>query len=710
MVAKTLPESELERLRRLRNIGIIAHIDAGKTTTTERILYYTGKTYRMGNVDEGTTVTDWMVQERERGITIQSAAITSEWRGHQINLIDTPGHIDFTAEVQRSLRVLDGGVVVFDAVAGVEPQSETVWRQANRYRVPRICFVNKMDRVGANFWRTVEMIRDRLGANPLPIQLPIGGEDLFSGMVDLITRKAWAFPDLLGAHPQEVPIPADMVDEVEAQREQLVEKIAETDDALATKYLEGEPISEEELRSALRAATINGLLVPVLCGSALRTKGVQLLLDAVVDYLPSPLDIPPVRGVHMTTHQEEERPADPTAPTAALVFKIQTDPFIGRLAYVRVYSGVLQTGQMLLNSNRDRKERIGRLVQVYADKRMDIDVIKAGDIGAIVGVKQTFTGETLCDSNAPIILESIEFPEPVISIVVEPKTKGDQDKLVNALQRLAEEDPTFRVRVDDQTGQTLLSGMGELHLEVLVDRMQREFGVQAHIGRHQVSYRETITRKALTEVRFVRQTGGRGQYAHVIVEFEPQPRGKGFEFVDTVVGGAIPKQFIPAVEQGMRESLENGPLGGYPIVDVKATLLGGSFHEVDSSELSFKVAGSMALREGMEKGQPVLLEPVMRVEIVVPEASTGDVIGDLIARRGQISGLEMHSVGMQAIKGTVPLAEMFGYATHLRSATQGRGTFTMEFDHYEVVPEERARQILGLVAPLPMSGGRSATT
>ncbi len=698
MAVKTLPESELERLRRLRNIGIIAHIDAGKTTTTERILYYTGKTYRMGNVDEGTTVTDWMVQERERGITIQSAAITSEWRGHQINLIDTPGHIDFTAEVQRSLRVLDGGVVVFDAVAGVEPQSETVWRQANRYRVPRICFVNKMDRVGANFWRTVDMIRDRLGASPLPIQLPIGAEDLFVGMVDLITRKAWTFPDLLGAHPQEVPVPPDMLDEVEANREYLVEKIAETDDDLATRYLEGESISEEELRAALRAATIRGALVPVLCGSALRTKGVQLLLDAIVDYLPSPLDIPPVRGLHMTTQQEEERPADPTAPTAALVFKIQTDPYMGRLAYVRVYSGTLQTGQMLLNSNRDRKERIGRLVQIYADKRMDIDMIKAGDIGAIVGVKQTFTGETLCDSSAPIVLESIEFPEPVISIAIEPKTKADQDKLVNALQRLAEEDPTFRVRVDDQTGQTLLSGMGELHLEVLVDRMQREFGVQAHIGRHQVSYRETITRKSLAEVRFVRQTGGRGQYAHVVVEFEPQPRGKGFEFVDKVVGGAVPKQFIPAVEQGIRESLENGPLGGYPIVDVKATLLGGSFHEVDSSELAFKIAGSMALREGMEKGQPVLLEPVMRIEIVVPEASTGDVIGDLVARRGQVVGLEMHSVGMQAIKGLVPLAEMFGYATHLRSATQGRGTFTMEFDHYEPVPEERARQVLGLVS------------
>jgi elongation factor G len=684
------------RLRLLRNIGIIAHIDAGKTTTTERILYYTGKTYRMGNVDEGTTVTDWMVQERERGITIQSAAITSEWRGYQINIIDTPGHIDFTAEVQRSLRVLDGGVVVFDAVAGVEPQSETVWRQANRYGVPRICFVNKMDRTGADFWRTIDMIAERLGAQPLAVQLPIGSEDHFQGMVDLITRKAWTFPGALGANPVEIPVPGELAAKAEELREVLVERIAETDEDLTFKFLEADEISEDELRAALRAATIAGKLVPVLCGTSLRTKGVQLLLDAVVDFLPSPLDIPSVRGTNPVNQQEETRPADPAAPAAALVFKIQTDPYIGRLSYVRVYSGVLQTGQMLQNSNRDRKERIGRLVQVYAEKRQEVPELRAGDIGAVVGLKQTFTGETLCDSAAPIILEAIEFPEPVISIAVEPKTKADQDKLTNALQRLAEEDPTFRVRVDDQTGQTLLSGMGELHLEVLVDRMQREFGVQAHVGRHQVTYRETITRKAQVETRFVRQTGGRGQYAHVIVDFEPQERGKGFEFVDKVVGGAIPKQYIPAVGQGIRESMENGVLGGYPLVDLRATLLGGSFHEVDSSELAFKIAGSMALREGIEKASPVLLEPVMRLEVVVPEISTGDVIGDLVARRGQVAGLEMHSAGMQAVKGTVPLAEMFGYATNLRSATQGRGTFTMEFDHYDPVPAERARQILGL--------------
>jgi elongation factor G len=695
LIAPSPPDEH--RIRRLRNIGIIAHIDAGKTTTTERILYYTGKTYRMGNVDEGTTVTDWMEQERERGITIQSAAITSEWRDHQINLIDTPGHIDFTAEVQRSLRVLDGGVVIFDAVAGVEPQSETVWRQADRYGVPRICFVNKMDRPGADFERTIRMIEDRLRARPLAVQMPVGAEAGFQGMVDLLTGQAWTFPGSLGENPVQVPIPENLVEVAARQREALVERIAETDESLTTKYLEGVAISEQELRSALRSATISGKVVPVLCGSALRTKGVQLLLDAVIDYLPSPLDIPPVTGINPLNERPEERSADPHAPVSALVFKIQTDPFIGRLGYVRVYSGVLQTGMMLQNGNKGRKERLGRLVQVYADKRVDATELWAGDIGAIVGVKQTLTGETLCDPSAPIILETIEFPEPVIAVAVEPKTKADQDKLSNALQRLAEEDPTFRVKVDDQTGQTLISGMGELHLEVLVDRMRREFGVQAHVGRHQVAYRETISRKAATETRFVRQTGGRGQYAHVIVEFEPVQRGAGFEFKDRVTGGAIPREYIPAVGQGIREALDNGVLGGYPVVDVRATLVGGSFHEQDSSELSFKIAGSMAFREGMPKAGPVLLEPVMRVEVVVPEPSTGDVIGDLVARRGQIGGLEMHSVGMQVIRAVVPLAEMFGYATHLRSSTQGRGTFTMEFDHYDVVPQDRARKILGLV-------------
>ena len=702
MPIQVASSSDEERLRRLRNIGIIAHIDAGKTTTTERILYYTGKTYRMGNVDEGTTVTDWMVQERERGITIQSAAITSEWRGYQINLIDTPGHIDFTAEVQRSLRVLDGGVVVFDAVAGVEPQSETVWRQANRYGVPRICFVNKMDRTGADFWRTIDMIRDRLGAKPVAVQYPIGSEDLFAGMVDLITRQAWSFPESLGTNPQEIPLPDELVAPVEAARETMIERIAETDEALTTKFLEGEEITDDELRAALRAATIANKLVPVLCGTALRTKGVQLLLDAVLAYLPSPLDIPAVRGTNPDSDEEEERPPDINAPVAGIVFKIQTDPFIGRLAYVRIYSGVMQTGQMLQNSTRDRKERIGRLVQIYAEKRDEVSELRAGDIGAIVSVKQTYTGETLCDPAAPIVLETIDFPEPVVSVAVEPKTKADQDKLANAMQRLAEEDPTFRIKVDADTGQTLISGMGELHLEVLVDRMQREFGVQAHVGRHQVAYRETITRKVEMETRFVRQTGGRGQYAHVIVELEPLPRGSGFEFVDKVTGGAIPKEYIGPVGHGMRESMENGVLGGYPLVDIRATLIGGSFHEVDSSDFAFRIAGSMALREGAEKAGPVLLEPVMRIEIVVPETSTGDVIGDLVARRGQISGLEMHSFGLQAVKGTVPLAEMFSYATNLRSVTQGRGTFTMEFDHYDVLPGERARTILGLGSKTPV--------
>jgi elongation factor G len=696
MPIQVASSSDEERLRRLRNIGVIAHIDAGKTTTTERILYYTGRTYRMGNVDEGTTVTDWMVQERERGITIQSAAISSEWRGYQINLIDTPGHIDFTAEVQRSLRVLDGGVVVFDAVAGVEPQSETVWRQANRYGVPRICFVNKMDRTGADFWRTIDMIRERLGAKPVAMQYPIGSEDLFAGMVDLITRQAWSFPESLGTNPQEVPIPDELVASVEVARETMIERIAETDEVLATKFLEGEEITDDELRAALRAATLANKLVPVLCGTALRTKGVQLLLDAVLAYLPSPLDIPAVRGTNPDSGEEEERPPDITSPVSGLVFKIQTDPFIGRLAYVRIYSGVMQTGQMLQNSTRDRKERIGRLVKVYAEKRDEVTELRAGDIGAIVSVKQTYTGETLCDPAAPIVLETIDFPDPVVSVAVEPKTKGDQDKLANAMQRLAEEDPTFRIKVDADTGQTLISGMGELHLEVLVDRMQREFGVQAHVGRHQVAYRETITRKVEMETRFVRQTGGRGQFAHVIVELEPLPRGSGFEFVDKVTGGAIPKEYIGPVGHGMRESMENGVLGGYPLVDIRATLVGGSFHEVDSSDFAFRIAGSMALREGAEKAGPVLLEPVMRIEIVVPETSTGDVIGDLVARRGQISGLEMHSFGLQAVKGTVPLAEMFSYATNLRSVTQGRGTFTMEFDHYDVLPGEKARTILGL--------------
>ncbi len=682
-------------LELIRNIGIIAHIDAGKTTTTERILFYTGMTYRLGNVDEGTTVTDWMEQERERGITITAAAITSAWRDHQINIIDTPGHIDFTAEVQRSLRVLDGGVVVFDAVAGVEPQSETVWRQADRYHVPRICFINKMDRVGANFWRTVDMIRERLGSNPVPIQIPIGSEDSFRGIVDLIEEKAWVFTDQLGASPEEQPIPPDLADDAHLHRAEMIEAIAETDDHLMLKYLEGEEITPQELRAALRAATIKSKLVPVLAGTALRNKGVQPLLDAVVDFLPSPLDIPPITGINPNTEQEETRPADPDGPVAALCFKIVTDPYMGRLAYLRIYSGTLQVGKAYLNANMDRKERVGNLVRMRANQREEITQVGAGDIAAVLGLKSTFTGETLSDVNKPIVLETIAFPEPVISIAIEPRTKADQDKLSQALQRLAEEDPTFRVSYDTETGQTLIRGMGELHLEVLIDRMLREFRVRANVGRPQVAYRETIGRAVSSEGRFVRQSGGRGQYGVVTLALEPLPRGEGFVFEDKVVGGAVPKEFIPSVRQGVMEAMEAGGTSGYPLVDIKVALVDGKYHEVDSSELAFKIAGSMALREGVQRGGPMLMEPVMKVEVVVPDAYAGDVIGDINARRGRIEGMEIHSPGMQAVDAIIPLAEMFGYATALRSSTQGRGTFSMEFDHYEPVSAEVAQRILG---------------
>jgi elongation factor G len=681
-------------LARIRNIGIIAHIDAGKTTTTERVLYYTGQTYRLGNVDEGTTVTDYMEQERERGITIQSAAITCEWKGHQINLIDTPGHIDFTAEVQRSLRVLDGGVVVFDAVAGVEPQSETVWRQADRYGVPRICFVNKMDRVGADFDRTVQMIRDRLGAHPVPIQMPIGVEATFQGAIDLIAMRGLIYTDELGARPEEIPIPAELLDEAQARHERLVEAIVETDEVLTLKYLEGETISPEELWQALRRATLQGQLVPVLCGSALRNKGVQPLLDAIINCLPSPLDRPPITGVFPPTGETITRRADFDEPVTALVFKILTDPYVGRLAYVRVYSGILRSGDQLLNVSRQRKERIGRLMRIFADKREEVKEVGAGDIAAIIGLRQSFTGETLSDPDHPILLESITFPEPVISVAIEPRTKADQDKLADALSRLADEDPTFRVRVDENTGQTLISGMGELHLEVLTDRMIREFRVNANVGKPQVAYRETITQPVEAEGRFVRQTGGRGQYGHVKVRFEPLAPGSGIQFEDAIVGGVVPKEYIPAVEAGIREALEGGVVGGYPIVDVKAVLYDGSYHEVDSSEMAFRIAGSLAVREGIPRARPILLEPIMAVEVVVPEAYLGDVIGDLNGRRGQIEGLELHSKGMQAVRAKVPLGEMFGYATRLRSLTQGRGTFSMEFSHYAPVPETISKAIL----------------
>ncbi len=683
-------------ITKIRNIGIIAHIDAGKTTTTERILFYTQKIHRMGEVHEGTATMDWMEQERERGITITAASTTTTWRGHQINIIDTPGHIDFTVEVQRSLRVLDGGIVVFDAVAGVEPQSETVWRQADRYGVPRICFVNKMDRVGANFHRCVEMIRERLKANPIPIQLPIGAEDSFVGVVDLINNRAIIYVDDLGTRSQDTDIPPEMADEVAEARERLIEAVAETDDELTEKYLEGEEITPEEIKRALRAATLRNELVPVLCGSALKNKGVQPVLDAVVDFLPSPVDIPAVKGF-LPGDEEVEIYRHPSVdePLAALAFKIMTDPYVGRLAYVRVYSGALRSGETVLNTTRGKRERIGRLMRMHANRREEIDVIYAGDIGAVLGPKVTFTGDTLSDPDNPIVLESIKFPEPVISIAIEPKTQQDQDKLADALRRLAEEDPTFQVRTDPETGQTLLWGMGELHLEVIVDRLMREFRVGAKVGRPQVAYRETITRPVRAEGRFVRQTGGRGQYGHCIVEFEPLPSGEGFKFENKIVGGAIPKEYIPAVEQGIREAMEAGVLAGYPLVDIKATLVDGSYHEVDSSEMAFKIAGSLALKEAVPKAGPVLLEPIMKVEVVVPNEYTGDIIGDLSARRGHIEGMEPRGEGLTAVRAKVPLAEMFGYATSLRSMTRGRGVFTMEFDHYAPLPPNIAETIIG---------------
>jgi elongation factor G len=681
-------------INRVRNIGVIAHIDAGKTTVSERILFYTGRTYKIGEVHEGTAVMDWMEQERERGITITSAATTTEWRGHQINLIDTPGHIDFTAEVQRSLRVLDGGIVVFDAVAGVQPQSETVWRQADRFNVPRLAFVNKMDRVGANFQRTIDMIVDRLGAKPVAIQLPIGVEAAFKGMIDLIANKAIIFTDDLGTQTEASEIPTDLQAEAAHAREQMISLIAETDDALGEKYLMGEEISEDELRAALRRAVIGNKLVPVLCGSALKNKGIQLVLDAVVDYLPSPLDIPPVIG-ETPNGEPQVREASEMESLSALAFKIVTDPYVGRLAYIRVYSGKLTSGSTVLNATKNQRERIGRLLRMHANNRVEIDEICAGDIAAVVGPKNTFTGDTLCDPSKPIILEAIKFPEPVISVAIEPKTKADQEKMAEALRRLAEEDPTFRVRTDEETGQTLIWGMGELHLDVLVDRMQREFKVGANVGRPQVAYRETITRPVEAEGRFVRQTGGKGQYGHAIIKLEPLEPGKGFEFVNAIRGAAIPNEYIPAVEKGVREAMESGVIAGYPVVDVKVTLFDGSYHEVDSSEMAFKIAGSMAFKAAAQKAAPVLLEPIMKVETTIPENYMGDVIGDLSARRAKVEGMESHAGGTTAIRAFVPLATMFGYATDLRSMTQGRGTFTMEFDHYEQLPQNIAETIIG---------------
>jgi elongation factor G len=692
-------EIELERIR---NIGIIAHIDAGKTTTTERILFYTGRTYKIGEVHEGTAVMDWMPQEQERGITITSAATTAAWNDHRVNIIDTPGHVDFTVEVERSLRVLDGGVVVFDAVAGVEPQSETVWRQADKYRVPRICFVNKMDRIGANFDRTIGMIKERLGAKPVAIQLPVGAEDGFQGVIDLVENNAVIFLDELGRDRQVVDIPPEQVERAAAARQEMVEAIAETDDELMLLYLEGEELAEEELKRALRKATLESKLVPVLCGSALKNKGVQKLLDAVVDYLPSPLQRPPVLGrppsqadldIEDEATEVMTRHAGDDDPFAALVFKVVSDPYVGRLAYFRVYSGKVEKGSYVLNTTSGQRERVGRLLQMHANHREEINEVYAGDIAAMVGPKQSFTGDTLCDPDSPIVLESIRFPEPVIELAVEPKTKADQDKMTLALSRLSEEDPTFRVYTDHETGQTIIKGMGELHLEVIMDRMRREFKVEANQGRPQVSYRETVMNPADVETVFKRQTGGKGQYAHVKIKVEPQEQGAGFEFVNSIVGGVIPREFIPAVENGIREAMQTGVVSGYPVVDLRATLYDGSFHEVDSSEMAFKIAGSMAVKDAVRKGKAILLEPVMRVEIVTPDEFLGTVLGDLNSRRGRVEGMEVRGT-TQVVRAYVPLASMFGYTTDLRSATQGRATSSMEFHHYDQLPDYLAQEII----------------
>ncbi|MDM8527266.1 elongation factor G [Anaerolineales bacterium HSG24] len=681
-------------LERTRNIGIIAHIDAGKTTVTERILFYTQKIHRIGEVHDGAATMDWMEQEQERGITITSAATTCKWASHQINIIDTPGHIDFTAEVQRSLRVLDGGVVAFDGVAGVEPQSETVWRQADRFGVPRICFVNKMDRTGADFSRTVSMIVDRLQANPVPVQIPIGTGSEFAGIVDLLKMEAVYYLDDLGEERETRSIPKDLTDEAELLRDNLLEKVAEVDDDLAEKYLENEEITFDELQKALRMATLSGKIVPVLCGSALKNKGIQRLLDAIVAYLPSPKDIPPKVGCNTDNDKEVTVHSNEKDPFVALVFKIVTDPFVGRLAYMRVYSGSVKKGTAVQNTSKKRKERIGRLVQMHANNREEINEISAGDIAAVVGLKNTFTGETIAEAKYPVVMETISFPDPVISLAIEPKTKADDDKLGIALQKLSEEDPTFQVRTDENTAQTQISGMGELHLEVLVDRLRREFKIEANVGKPQVAYRETITRSAKAQGRFVRQSGGRGQFGDVHLEVEPLEKGKGFEFKNKIVGGAIPKEYIPAVERGIKEALSTGVLAGYPLVDVKATLFDGSYHEVDSSEMAFKIAGSMGFKAAVQKAGPVLLEPIMRVEVTTPDPFTGDVMGELSSRRGSIEGMEPRVGGVTSIVAFVPLSEMFGYATDIRSMTQGRATFTMEFEHYSEVPKSLKEKIV----------------
>jgi elongation factor G len=680
-------------LNRYRNIGFAAHIDAGKTTTTERVLFYSGRLHKIGEVHEGTATMDWMAQEKERGITITSAATTTFWKDHRINIIDTPGHVDFTVEVERSLRVLDGVVVIFCAVGGVQPQSETVWRQATRYNVPRIAFVNKMDRIGADFYRVVEQMRERLITRPVLLQLPIGAEDKFEGIVDLVEMDAIMFGDDLGMTFDRKAIPDDMKEKAEAARENLVEAVAESDDKLLEKYLSDHKLSKEEIVSGIRKATVDSKIVPVVCGSSFKNKGVQALLDVIVDYLPSPVDKVAVTGINPKSGEEEQRETRDEEPFSALAFKIMSDPYVGRLTFFRVYSGVLASGSYILNATKEKKERIGRILQMHANKREEVKEIRAGDIAAAVGLKFTSTGDTLCSEDRPIMLESIQFPEPVIFVAIEPKTKADQEKLGVALGKLAEEDPTFRIKGDPETGQTIISGMGELHLEIIVDRLLREFRVEANVGRPQVSYKETIRGEAEVEGKFIRQTGGRGQYGHVYIKVEPMEAGKGFEFINKIVGGAIPKEYIPAVESGIKEAMSTGVLAGYPVIDVKATLFDGSYHDVDSSEIAFKIAGSMAFKNGVMKSNPVLLEPIMKVEVVVPEQYMGDVIGDLNSRRGRIEGMEAHK-GVQTIKSKVPLSGMFGYATTLRSLSQGRGTYSMEFCEYDEVPKNLAQEVI----------------
>ncbi|WP_077616510.1 elongation factor G [Caenibacillus caldisaponilyticus] len=680
-------------LEKTRNIGIMAHIDAGKTTTTERILFYSGRIHKIGETHEGASQMDWMEQEQERGITITSAATTCQWKGHRINIIDTPGHVDFTVEVERSLRVLDGAITVLDAQSGVEPQTETVWRQATNYGVPRIVFVNKMDKIGADFLYSVKTLHDRLQANAHPVQLPIGAEDQFEGIIDLIDMVAYYYEDDLGTRTEAREIPDDYKDQAQEYHDKLIEAVAEFDEELMMKYLEGEEITKEELKAAIRKATCNVEFFPVLCGSAFKNKGVQLLLDAVLDYLPSPVDIPAIKGTKVDTGEEITRKADDNEPFAALAFKVMADPYVGKLTYFRVYSGTADAGSYVMNSTKGKRERLGRLLQMHANTRSEIKKVYAGDIAAAVGLKDTTTGDTLCDENNQVVLESMEFPDPVISVAIEPKTKADQDKMANALAKLSEEDPTFKTYTNEETGQTIIEGMGELHLDIIVDRMRREFKVEANVGAPQVAYRETIRKAGKAEGKFIRQSGGRGQYGHVWIEFEPLEEGKGFEFVDKIVGGVVPREYIPAVEAGLRDAMQNGLLAGYPLVDIRATLFDGSYHEVDSSEMAFKIAASMALKKAREICDPVLLEPIMKVEVVVPEEYMGDIMGDITSRRGRVEGMDTRA-GAQVVKAMVPLAEMFGYATALRSATQGRGTYTMVFDHYEEVPKNIADEII----------------